>query len=94
LEQEEITITESPSTGLPQFTPESEKNSQAQRLARIGERPILAGAIVLLFDAFLFEFFLDIIPILIPSLILVLGAALFVAGMIYRNAIVVRFLVV
>jgi hypothetical protein len=91
LEQKEIIITESTSTGLPLFTQEAEKNSPAQRIARIGERPILAGAIVLIFDAFLFEFFLDLVPILIPSLILVLGAALFVAGVIYRNVVLVSF---
>jgi hypothetical protein len=91
LEEKEIIIREPPSTGLPLFTPESEKNSPAQRIARIGERPILAGAIVLIFDAFLFEFFLDLVPILIPSLILVLGVALFVAGVIYRNVVLVSF---
>jgi hypothetical protein len=91
LQQKDDTTSKSDSTGLPAFIPESEKNSPDQQIARRGERPILAGAIILIFDAFLFEFFLDLVPILIPSLILVLGAVLFVAGVIYRNVKMVGF---
>jgi hypothetical protein len=91
LEQKDDTDTKSLSTGLPAFTPEWEKNSPAQQIARRGERPVLAGTIVLIADAFLFEFFLDLLPILIPSLILVLGSALVIAGIVYRRALMTKF---
>jgi hypothetical protein len=91
LEQKDDTTIKSLSTELPAFTPVWEKNSPAQQIARRGERPILAGATVLIADAFLFEFFLDLLPILIPSLILVLGVALVIVGIVYRRAAMTKF---
>jgi hypothetical protein len=87
LQEKEDTTSKSDSTGLPAFIPETEKNSPGQLVARRGERPILAGAIILIFDAFLFEFFTGSLPILIPSLILGIGVAVAIGGAAYRNAV-------
>jgi hypothetical protein len=76
----------SPQTGLPAFSSDAEKKSPRQKRSRKGEALILAGVILLIIDAFLYNIAVfTSLEVLGLDGILVLGIALIIAGIVIRK---------